>query len=117
MFWSRRLPSLARLVLAAWLLSLGVAIAAPAVKPPVLEMICSGGLMKFVEVGQDEDGSASLPHCPLCTSPGLAPDATAVPAGPVPACPARHFTRRASPPVQVFAAPLPARGPPLTDPA
>ncbi len=112
----RQARTLARLVLAWFALTLGVALAAPAVQPQVLQMVCTGtGVMKMVAV---QDGGAvqqSPSHtldCSLCTP--AAPPPAVVQAGtqaqplahavqPIPS--ARHAAR--------VAAPLPARGPPL----
>ena len=108
---SRHLPLLARLVLAAWLLALGTAIAAPAVKPLSLETICAGGVMKVVVQGQDDP--ASSPDCPLCSPPGLVACAFFDWAG---VMPASQGLAPASPPASragLLAAPPPARGPPL----
>lgn len=111
----RHLTLLARLVLAGWLLSLGVAIAAPVVQPPSLELICAGGVMKL-RVQSDAQApaadTAGGADCPLCAVHGglPPPDRRAdVP-----------FTQRTDPPalsvatrvVALTGAPLPARGPP-----
>ena len=104
---------LARLVLAGFLLSLGVAVASPVVKPRTLEMVCSGGSYKLV--ASDEAATGSSPSgldCPLCVLAGLppAPLALAVAAtwgmGPLPWGPSL-------PPSAVRAdGPPPARAPP-----
>ena len=113
-----RLMLQARLVLAAFLLSLGVAIAAPALQPVALEMVCSGsGGMALIErpLRADGDGipqARSLIDCPLCV-PAAAPPlaATALPPLALPALalpswvPDRVTTVRTD-------APAPARGPP-----
>ncbi len=62
---SYRLMLQARLVLAAFLLSLGVAVAAPALRPAAVgafEWVCAGGVMKRVErsVTGSADPSALL---------------------------------------------------------
>lgn len=111
----------ARLVLAVWLLSLGAAIAAPALRPVTLEMVCAGGVMQLVErsdagaASQTEGGSASqargLIDCPLCMPAGAPPAAlpalvmSAPPSHPVSAAPAADLQVRSD-------APAPARGPP-----
>ena len=110
----RRASFLARLVLAWFVLSLGVAIASPVVRPVSVEMVCSAGAMKLLAHG-NEGGQPSSLHtmdCPLCVSldvppvfdPGL-PEAVARGSHPVVA---------QAPPVVVarVTAPLPARGPP-----
>jgi hypothetical protein len=103
----------ARLVLAWFALSLGVAIASPIVKPQGTLLICSGGVIKSVSQG-DDPGSPAGPHtldCPLCAVTGAPPAASqaftqAQPLGhavrPIPAARIAALT----------AAPPPARGPP-----
>lgn len=108
----RQMTRFARLVLAWFVLSVGIAAAAPAVQPQTLQMVCSGGVMKLVDVG-DEGAATALPalDCPLC-APFLAlPPARqaalrAADAAPVTMVPA------ADPPALHRAAPAPARGPP-----
>ncbi len=110
----------ARLVLALWLLALGVAIAAPALRPVSLEMVCAGGVMQLVErsdtgAAQADGGAApqarSLADCPLCMPAGAPPAALAVwvaaalPAHRVSVAPAARLQVRSD-------APAPARGPP-----
>ncbi len=107
---SRRLPFFVRLVLAAWLLALGAAIAAPAVNPPTLEMVCSGGVMKVVAQGQDDP--ASSPDCPLCAPPGLPAGTALTGLGIVPAASDLAPARRVQPKAGHAAIPPPARGPP-----
>ena len=105
------LPFLARLVLATWLLVLGAAIAAPAVNPPSLEMICSGGVMKLVP--QDPDDSGASTGCPLCSPPGLAAIVWFEPAGVVPAAPGMSPAGFPAALAGLSARPPPARGPPV----
>ena len=116
----RHLLRHARLVLAVWLLSLGVAIAAPALRPVALEMVCSAGGMQLVERGDDgqavrADGGAApqvrgLLDCPLCAPVGAPPAALPpvahldLPAPRVAAAPAAVLQVR-------FDARAPARGP------
>ena len=117
----RHLLRHARLVLAVWLLSLGVAIAAPALRPVALEMVCAAGGMQLVERSADgqavgDDGGVApqargLLDCPLC-APGGAPPA-ALPALPRLDLPAHRVAAAPSPAPQVRRdAPAPARGPP-----
>lgn len=106
---------LARLVLAWFVLSLGVAIASPLVQPQSLELICaSGGAMKLIV--KNADGSAQerghTLDCPLCASvaapPPVAGPRAVAPSPLAPALqpvPAAHIASRT-------AAPLPPRGPP-----
>ena len=111
----RQARTLARLVLAWFALTLGVALASPAVKPQVLQMVCQGaGVMTYIAVQDGEvvpPGASHTLDCSLCTPVAPPPPVVqAVPQAqplahivqPVPA--ARHAAR--------IAAPLPARGPP-----
>lgn len=106
---------LARLVLAWFVLSLGVAIATPLVQPQSLELICAtGGAMKLIV--KSADGAAQerghTLDCPLCatvvapppalTTVVVAPSSLAHALQPVAAA---HIAART-------AAPLPPRGPP-----
>ncbi len=109
----RQMTRFARLVLAWFVLTVGVATAAPALQPQSLQMVCSGGTMKLVTVGQ-EGAATALPtlDCPLCASFHAPPPASrqaalqpAVPAG-------LAVVRSADPPALFSAAPAPARGPP-----
>ncbi len=109
---SRRLPFFVRLVLAAWLLALGVAIAAPAANPPTLEMICSGGVMKLVAQGQDDPAPA--PDCPLCVPPGLLAGLSCTGQGIVPVASGLAPARGIDPKAGHAATPPPARGPPVS---
>lgn len=111
----RRARCLARLVLAWFALSLGVAIAAPLVKPAGIDVICSGnGSIKLLVKGEPDGGQPAVHtlDCPLCASitappPVVRTDLAFVPAlgHAVQPIPAARITALA-------AAPLPARGPP-----
>ena len=68
----RHMTCLARLVLASFLLSLGVAAASPAVTPRPLELVCSGGVYKLVTPETGAQGAGSL-ECPLCVASSLPP--------------------------------------------
>jgi len=105
---------LARLVLAWFVLALGVAVASPLVKPQAMELVCSSaGSVKLVKTG--DDGSQPSSHvldCPLCLIASAPPPAmVSLPqAAPLQAATlwagiAAHLASRA-------AAPLPPRGPP-----
>jgi len=108
----RQARFLARLVLAWFVLAIGVAVASPVVQPKATQLVCSGGTMKLLVLGDGDDPASSLTlDCPLCATPAGPPPvvaATGVQVGlsysvqPVPA--ARLAARTA--------APLPARGPP-----
>lgn len=109
----RRMTLLARLVLAGFLLSLGVAAASPAVKPRPLELVCSGGVYKLVAPGDPGMGpAASALDCPQCVPASLPP-------GPAQAAAHAGWGRApapASPPARALAVqadlPPPARAPP-----
>lgn len=117
----RHLLRQARLVLALWLLSLGVAIAAPALRPVALEMVCSASGMQLVERSDDgqalrADGGAApqgrgLLDCPLCAPAGAPP--AALPTLPRLDLPAHRVAAAPAAAPQVRSdAPAPARGPP-----
>ena len=112
----RRARFLARLVLAWFVLSLGVAVASPMVQPRAMELVCSSaGAIKVVvqaDDGAQELGASQL-DCPLCVLTGAPP----------PLATSRSFDLplplgRALQPIPAAriaaasAAPLPARGPP-----
>lgn len=112
----RSLGGLTRLVLAWFVLSIGVAVASPLVHPQSLELICSGtGAIKLLvktDDGAKEMSSHSL-DCPLCAQVGAPPPITQAPvpvvhplAHALRPIPAAHIAART-------AAPLPPRGPPL----
>jgi hypothetical protein len=112
----RHFTILARLVLAWFVLSLGVAVASPIVKPQDVLLVCSGsGAMKVLVKADDgstsEVGSTAM-DCPLCASVSAPPPAISPrvePAQPLAYAlqpiPAAHIAART-------AAPLPPRGPP-----
>lgn len=106
---------LARFVLVWFVLSIGVAMASPLVKPQAMELICSGaGVMKVLV--KSDDGSQEVAghtlDCPLCASSSAPPPAVRLSAEPrqplayvLQSIPAAHIAA-------LTAAPLPARGPP-----
>ncbi len=121
-----RLMLQARLVLAAFLLSLGVAVAAPALRPAAIgafELVCAGGVMKLVERGAADSAgldradrqwaAGGLMDCPLCAPPGLLPVSlpVLVPVTPLALLPLAFAQTLL--PDRAEALP-PARGPPLT---
>nr|HRL98790.1 DUF2946 domain-containing protein [Acidovorax sp.] len=72
----RSLRWLARLVLAWFVLSIGVAVASPMVAPQAMELICAGsGAIKLLV--QTDDGAKELPShapdCPLCVQVAAPP--------------------------------------------
>jgi hypothetical protein len=110
----RRLMTQARFVLAVFLLSLGLAMASPALKPVSLEMVCAGGVMQLVE--RVDEGAAPQPRsvldCPLC-APAGAPPAALPTLLPLPDLPAyRPAFASAAVAALRSDAPPPARGPP-----
>jgi len=113
----RALPSTARLVLAWFMLTLGVAIASPLVHSQAMQLVCSGA--KVVLVGEDGQEKSAPLHsaldCPACLAavgPAPAPDAFSLPqAQPLGyALEPIESARLAS----LVGAPLPARGPPAS---
>lgn len=111
----RHLAILHRIVLAWFVLSLSVAVAAPVVNPQAIELVCSAaGAIKVIV--QTDDGAkelgASHLDCPLCMLTGVPPSA------PVQTLPALQPLARAVQSIPAAriaaatAAPLPARGPP-----
>lgn len=106
---------LARLVLAWFVLAMGVAIASPIIKPQAIELVCaSGGAMKLIVKG--DDGSAEARShtldCPLCATVGAPPPLVSLPlAQPSALAPALHPIAAAHIAGRT-AAPLPPRGPP-----
>jgi len=111
----RSLRGLARLVLAWFVLSIGVAVASPLVYPQAMELICSGsGAIKVLVKTADSahELSGHTLDCPLCAHVGAPPPPGQVDlpvvhpladaARPIPAA---HIAART-------AAPLPPRGPP-----
>ncbi len=104
---------LARLVLAGFLLSLGVAVASPVVKPRALEMVCSGGSYKLV--AGDEAGTGESPSaldCPLCVTAGLPPALLATSATAVWGQGALPWGPSLPPAADLADGPPPARAPP-----
>lgn len=108
---------LARLVMAWFALTLGMAIASPLVNPRAMELVCtSGGSVKLVVVEGDE-GLAAAPHhsldCPLCLA------VTPPPAHVSPSWAQPQPLGRALHPIvsariaALVGAPLPPRGPPF----
>jgi hypothetical protein len=106
---------LARLVLAWFVLSIGVAVASPMVKPQAMELICTGtGAIKVLVKTDDgvKEMSSHTLDCPLCATAGSPP-----PAPRAEVAPARILSHVLQPVAAAHiawlsAAPLPARGPP-----
>lgn len=108
---------LACLVMAWFVLTLGVAIASPLVHPQTMELVCTGGSnMKLIVMGDDGNWVDVDHHtldCPLCLVANMPPPATqTLPELPQPLGHALQpivAARIAA----LVGAPLPARGPPL----
>lgn len=111
----RRVRWLVRLVLAGFVMSIGVAVASPMLHPQALELICSGA--GAIELRSHTDGGAGpqsghQPDCPLCVQVGApAPGRLADQPRPHPS--AQGLRARAATHIAArTAAPLPPRGPP-----
>lgn len=108
---------LARLVLAWFVLAMGVAGASPLVHPQALEIVCAaGGSMKVIVVGDDGQALEASPHtldCSLCLAATVPPPeahtALVLPQ------PLAHALKPevAAHIAALVGAPLPARGPPF----
>ena len=117
----RQAPRLIRAVLAWFVLSVGLAVAAPVLQPQSLSLVCSAaGSVKLVATGDlGDQGNPSAPmaahhtlDCVLCFALSAPPSAAVQlaatappPTGLLSSHPATHITGRT-------AAPPPARGPP-----
>lgn len=110
----RRSAFLARLVLAWFVVTVGVSVASPLVKPSPFQMVCSGGLGMVVlldEQGQPLKSGTAL-DCPMCLTIAAPPVAITGMSPPeqslARACGGVEAARIAA----LVGAPLPARGPP-----
>lgn len=113
----RHFTFITRLVLAWFVLSLGVAVASPLVSPKDTLVVCTGtGAMKML-VKADDGGTRevapSVMDCPLCVPASAPPPVAQVPIAPnsplafaLLSIPSAHIAART-------AAPLPPRGPPI----
>jgi len=113
----RHFTFVTRLVLAWFVLSLGVAVASPIIKPQDILLVCTGaGAMKVLVKADDgstsELGSKTM-DCPLCAPmTALLPPASHAALGPAqPLAYALHGIATTHGAART-AAPLPARGPP-----
>lgn len=110
----RNAAFLARLVLAWFALSLGVAVAAPVVQPQGLDLVCAGGgAMKLL--AKSDQGKPAGSHtldCPLCVCAVAPPPLATAAALAVRAAPLDAPARIAAHVPTRTAAPPPARGPP-----
>ncbi|EER58675.1 conserved hypothetical protein [Acidovorax delafieldii 2AN] len=112
----RSLRWLAHLVLAWFVLSIGVAVASPLVHPQAMELVCStSGAIKLLVKTDDgaQEMSGHTLDCPLCAHVGAPPPVAQA------ALPVAHPLAHALRPVPAAhiaartAAPLPPRGPPV----
>ena len=117
----RHTQHLARLALAWFVLSLGVATAAPMLQTQDYIMVCSSSGMYQLMLDGDEindQGATNRPgpalKCPLCMSLDAPPDLMGLARQPLAMLTAPAFTqaRATTPMATLCAAPLPARGPP-----
>lgn len=113
----RNSVSLARLVMAWFALTLGLAIASPLVHPQAMELVCTaGGSVKLVVVNGEEGPAVSAQHsldCPLCLAVTL-PPAHVSPSWAQPQPLGRALQPIVSARIaSLVGAPLPPRGPPL----
>lgn len=110
----RTSPLLARLVLAWFALTLGVAAASPMVHPQSMELVCSDGGIKLVVVGDDGqvvDASHHTLDCPMCLGAPLPPATIRFEMDAPPSANAVHPFAAAHI-AALVGAPLPPRGPP-----
>lgn len=105
-----------RLVLAWFVLSLGVAVASPLMAPQSTVLVCTGaGVMKVLVTADDgstTEVASSTMDCPLCAP--VVPPPTIAPASVEPVQPL-SYALQGIPSAHIAArtaAPLPARGPP-----
>ncbi|KQP43703.1 DUF2946 family protein [Pseudorhodoferax sp. Leaf274] len=113
----RRSTLLARLVLAWFVLAVGVAVASPMVQPQAMELVCSAsGGVKLIPLGSAGEQDAAAVHhtldCPMCLAATLPPAPHR--ADCAPPQPLAHALRPAVAAhiAALAGAPLPPRGPP-----
>lgn len=112
----RRSTFLARLILAWFVLSMGVAIASPLLKSQDVGQVCTslGAIMIVADAGTDgsDPVSAKTMDCPLCVPAAEPPPPVVV--TPAPAHPLSYALQGIASAILAArtAAPLPARGPP-----
>nr|WP_315188248.1 DUF2946 domain-containing protein [uncultured Albidiferax sp.] len=108
---------LARWVLLCFALSLGVAIASPLTHPQAMELVCSsGGSVKLLVTAPDGSTQvvSQMGDCPLCITPAAPPPSAS---GMVEPIQPLSYALRSIPAAHIAyatAAPLPARGPPVS---
>lgn len=108
---------LARFVLVWFVLSMGVAVASPLVKPQSVQLVCSAsGAVKVIADGGDNDTSAlrNTLDCPLCAAVSAPPpQASVLVLPPMGLGYTLHARSDVSQPRR-SSAPFPPRGPPAT---
>jgi hypothetical protein len=105
----------ARFVLVWFVLSIGVAVASPLVKPQNGQLVCSAsGSVKLVADGGDADIGSVLNtmDCPLCVAVGAPPPMALAPVAGVMGLGYALPQLAEAPTIQVARAALPPRGPP-----
>ena len=111
----RSTRTLARFVLACFLLALGVAVASPVVSPKPLQLVCSSsGAVQLVALDGDDSttGAGAMLDCPLCIVAGAPPPRVPLTAvAPVADMAPLAVVVRMRVAIRT-APPLPARGPP-----
>lgn len=107
---------LARLILAWFVLTLGVAVASPMVYPQAMELVCSdGGTMKVVVIGEDGEAVQVGQHtldCPMCLAAVLPPAFVSIPFPHLAPLLLAQHPFAAAHIAALVGAPLPPRGPP-----
>ncbi|QDL53003.1 DUF2946 family protein [Rhodoferax aquaticus] len=107
---------LVRSVLAWFVLSVGIAIAAPVVQPQSLTLVCSAaGEVKLLVSGEDGTATTMGAHtldCVMCLALSAPPPLAKPVAETAPALSYAWARQQARPEVWRTASPLPARGPP-----
>lgn len=112
----RHARHLARLMVAWFVLSLGVAVASPLVAPLDMQLVCSStGALKVLVKSDDGSKATQTGHtldCPLCAALGAPPPVHTLALPPV--LPLGHVLQSipAARIAALTAAPLPPRGPP-----
>jgi len=112
----RTSSTLTRLILAWFVLTMGVAMASPIIAPKTLEMICSGtGAMQLIELDQHGEVVSTVQHtldCAMCL-PVFLPSASMLSQVGQPQPLAHALTpTQAAHIAALVGAPLPPRGPP-----
>ncbi|RYF62682.1 MAG: DUF2946 domain-containing protein [Comamonadaceae bacterium] len=107
---------LARLVLAWFVLSLGVAVASPLVSPQAMQLVCGTGTSaKLVMVSDDGQSMAAGHHaldCPACLAATLPPPQITLQLPAASPVPLAQHSFHAAHIAALVGAPLPPRGPP-----